>query len=235
MSGIGLLVGIVIAVLIVWAAIRILKGVVRTVFSLAVVLAVVVFGIWVLSDINDLKNHFYEDEKLFVLDIDGKVAGAFTLARSSEIPSTIKDLAQIRQYYPDLGKIRNKYYKVIVLKWELVADNVVLENFEALSDELKTALVSESPKEFFIDKTAGKLGKTARSVAKTTADVIYPTEDSFRSAMFALLAAKPLSEHETMLKAIKNNTAIIYPETITFKLLRMLPEGVAAKMVVPAE
>ncbi len=227
-------IAIIVVLALVFLLTRFLPKVVREIILAVLAVFVITMGVWMLVDANDLRQHFYQDEKLFLLDIDGKIEGGFTLAKSSEIPATIKDLSEIREEYPDLGKIQGSYYKVIVMKWDLVDDNVVLDNFEALSSEIKTALLSDSPKELFVDKTAAKLGETARGIAMMTADALYPTEDSFRSAMFALLAAKPLSEQETMFRAVRQGTAIVHPETITFKIIKILPES-TTKWFVPKE
>jgi hypothetical protein len=182
-------------------------------------------------DINDLRQHFYQDEKLFILDIDGKVRGAFSLG-SDGVPNILAPLDGIQEIYPariqdftNPTYVEKPYYKVIVLTWPVVAQDLELSGFSATQDELKTALASENPTQLFIDKMVEKFGQGALGQIKLQADTLYPTHDAFASTVFALLATKPLSSPNLIFTGMKQGTVLILPETITIKILKILPGG----------
>lgn len=212
---------------------RMLKGVARVMFSGVVLLLLVIGAVWLAMDANDLGRHFYQDEKLFLLYIDGQVSGAFVLG-PSDIPKPIGDLSEIRSAYPDLSKIQGEYYKVLVLNWSVVQGDIDILNFKASSDEIKSALVSENPRQLFIEKTSKALG--GGMIADLTAQVlaIYPSNDFFSSTMFSILAAKPLSNPDLVFAGIKQGTVQVYPETAVFKILKILPSDLA-KVLVPVK
>ncbi len=181
-------------------------------------------GFWIYSDINDLRQHFYQDDKLFVLDIDGVLAGAFTLDDDG-IPRPVADLRPLRQGYPDLAALQGSHYKVIVLTWPVVADTIALQDFEASARELRAALRSDNPKQVFIDKALGQFGADMLGQITKEADRLYPTDDVFASTIFAVLAQKALMHPDRMFEGLRQGTVRIYPETVTFKILKVLPEG----------
>ena len=203
---------------------RVLEGAAKTIVAV-IVLGIVVGGaVWIFWDINDLRQHFYQDEKLFILDIDGKAAGAFSLG-SDGVPNIVTDLRTIRSAYPDVMLVRGNYYKVIVLTWPVVAQDLELSGFSATQDEIKTALLSENPTQLFIDKMVARYGQGAYGQVKLQADTLYPTHDAFASTVFALLASKPLSSPNLIFMGMNQGTVLILPETITIKILKILPSG----------
>ena len=200
---------------------------------IALLAIVIALGLWIMLDANSLKNHFYQDNKLFILDIDGTAAGAFTLGRS-DIPVPVGDLSLIKGYYPDLAKIQGNNYKVIVLNWSIVEADIDVLNFKATKEELKSALSSDNPRQLFIDKTSQAFG--GGMLADLTAQVIslYPTSNFFASSMFAILAAKPLLNSDLVFAGMREGTVRVYPETAVFKIIKLLPEDLA-KILIPVK
>lgn len=213
---------------------RTLTGFVRVAVVGLVIGGVIVGGVVIISDVIDLKNHFYQDEKLFVLEIDGNVGGAFLMGGAG-IPDPLTDLRGIRSGYPDLAMIQGNAYKVIVMDWPVVADDLELVGFRATAQELRNALLSENPKQLFIDKAVEEYGADALGQIKLQADTLYPTRDSFAGTVFALLANKPLSNPDVFLSGLKSGSIVVFPETVTFKILGILPEGVARALVAPQQ
>jgi hypothetical protein len=233
MSMIGVIIVALAVAAAVWLVLGVLKGIARTVVGLLLVAAVVGLGVWIMIDANNLSQHFYQDDKLFILDIDSIPAGAFVLG-SSKIPVPIGDLSQIKAEYPDLAKLKGSYYKVVVLDWSIVEADIDILNFKAGADEIRSALLSSNPRQLFVEKTSKALG--GGMIADLTAQVLtmYPSNDFFASSMFTILAAKPLQDSDFMFAGIKNEKVIIYPETIIFKIIKLLPEEMS-KALVPAK
>jgi hypothetical protein len=90
---------------------------------------------------------------------------------------------------------------------------------------VRAALSSNAAKTLFINKALAQLGQGALGQVKLQADTLYPTHDAFASTVFALLAEKPLANPSLMFGGLKRGTVFIYPETVTFKILKLLPEG----------
>ncbi|MEM2916374.1 MAG: hypothetical protein QXT19_03405 [Candidatus Woesearchaeota archaeon] len=208
-------------------------GMIAMIISLALLLVVVVFGIWIGMDAYDLNKHFYKDNKLFILDIDAKPCGAFVLG-ADEFPGIITDLNKIREKYPDLSALKGNNYKVIVLKWPVVENDVEIMGFTASKSEIKEILLDENPKQRFAYFLLKGKGAAALAALMATFDAVYPINDAFSSSVFALLAVKPLQDRDLMYKGIKDGNVIIYPETATFKVMKALPLGVT-KTLVPAK
>lgn len=234
MAVLTLTIWIIILVVLVFAIgllLRAVGSVARIVVSLLLIALVLAGGGWVMMDVNDLRQHFYQDDKLFVLDIDGRLAGAFVLGGDG-LTKPVTDLRPLRAAYPDLAAIQGDAYKVIVLTWPVVAGDLQLEGFSAARDELRAALVSDNPKQLFIDKAIVEYGPQALGQIKLQADTLYPTHDAFASTLFALLAEKPLANPDLMFRGLKAGTVRVWPETVTFKILKVLPEGFH-KLLVP--
>ncbi len=213
---------------------RMLKGVFAIIVPVALMILVLALGAWIFTDINDLRNHFYQDEKLFVLDIDGRAVAAFRMGGAG-IPDPVADLRGIRAGYPDLALVQGDAYKVIVMDWSVVAEDVELAGFRATAGEIRAALLSDNPKKLFVDKAVDEYGAQALGQIKLQADELYPAQDSFSGAVFALLANRPLGSPDVFLSGLKQGTIVVFPETVTFKILRFLPEGTARALIAPQQ
>lgn len=223
MSLLVLLIILVLVVVAVGILLRVLTGVAKLIVSL-VVLVLLVGGVaYVSIDFYNVDKNFYAQDKLFLLDINGEVAGAFVLG-STMIPRPLDDLESVRAAYSDLAAVQENYYKVLVLTWPFVAGDLDLQDINVTGAEVKAALVSDNPKQLYVDKAVKKHGDASLGHFKLQADTLYPTQDSFRSAMFTLLATKAMSEPSNVIKGIKRGTAVIAPETVTFKILKLLPD-----------
>jgi hypothetical protein len=141
----------------------------------------------------------------------------------------------LRSDYPDLAAVRGDAYKVLVLTRPVVAKDLELANLKATKQELKTALLSERPKQLVIDKGVKLFGEHALGQIKLQVDNEYPSHDAFRSTVFVLLASDALMNPSIITQGMEQGTVIIYPETITFKILKILPEGLGNWLLPTAE
>ncbi len=223
MSWLIALILLIVVVLIIGFLLRMLKGAVKLVATLFVIAVLVGGALWIFNDMNSLRKHFYQDDKMFLLEIDDEIAAGFRLGATG-IPVPLSGARDL-DGKPDEWGFEDEYYKVIIITWPVVAGNIELAGFSANKDELKQALLSEHPKHLFIEKGTAALGLKARDQLKLQADTLYPNEDLFAGTIFAVLAEKPLSNPDLMFKGMKEGTVRIYPETITFKILKILPDS----------
>jgi hypothetical protein len=225
------LVVLIILVLVVGFLLRMLKGAVKLIATIAVIAILIGGALWIFNDMNSLRKHFYQDDKMFLLEIDNDIVGGFRLgATGIPVPlSGIRDL----DGEPDEWGFEDEYYKIIIITWPVVAKDLELAGFSASANEVRQALLSEHPKHLFIEKSTAALGIRARDQLKLQADTLYPNEDAFAGTVFALLAEKPLSNPDLMFRGMKEGTIRIYPETITFKILKILPDSFN-KLLAPA-
>ena len=223
MSWLVVLIVLVIAVLLVGFLLRMLKGAVKLVATIAVIAVLVGGALWIFNDMNDLRKHFYQDDKMFLLEVDDRIVGGFRLGATG-VPVPLTGVRGI-DGEPDEWGFEDEYYKIIIITWPVVARDIELAGFSATASELKQALLSEHPKHLFIDKGTAALGIRARDQLKLQADTLYPNEDAFSGTVFALLAEKALSNPDQMFRGMKEGTVRIYPETITFKILKILPDS----------
>ena len=121
-----------------------------------------------------------------------------------------------------------------MLDWSIVQADIDVLNFKAGADEIRSALLSSNPRQLFVEKMSKALG--GGMIADLTAQVIalYPTNDFFASSMFAILAEKPLMNNELLFAGIKQGVVKVYPETAVFKMIKLLPRGLA-KVLVPVK
>jgi hypothetical protein len=222
-----------VALLVLGLLLKKIGGWIAIAVPIALLAIVIALGVWIMMDASSLQNHFYQDDKLFVLDIDGNAAGAFVLGKSG-IPVPVGDLSSIRVMYPDLAFIKGNYYKVIVLDWSVVQGDIDVLNFKASADEIKSALLSKDPRQLFIEKTSKAFG--GGMIADLAAQVValYPTNDFFASSMFAILAEEPLLNQDFIFAGIRQGTVIVYPETAVFKIIKLLPEDLA-RILIPVK
>lgn len=229
---IWLIVVVCVLVVLVWVLKKI-GGLVAMIIPLVLLAVVVAFGIWVGIDAYDLNRHFYQDDKLFILDIDGKPYGAFVLG-SDELPGIIPDLSGIRQAYPDLAALQENNYKVIVMKWAVVENNISIMGYGASANEVRESLLDENPKQKFAYFLLKGKGTAALAAMLASFDTIYPVNDAFSSTVFSLLAIRPLHDPDLVYRGIKDGNVIVYPETAVFKTMKVLPLSIT-KTLVPAK
>lgn len=222
---------VLIAVLVVFTlALRLLEGAAKIAVVLGIAVFVLLGAVWVITDVNDLRAHFLQDDKLLLLDIDGTLASGFVLGNEG-MPQPITNLSVMRKQYPDLNAIKGETYKVIVIDWPAVARPLEVDGLTATDAELRDALLSDTPKRLLINKLADKNGKDALPLIRQQVDAQYPTQDLFRSQVFILLTAQLLSEPSDFLAQLKLGTVHVWPETVTFKILKRLPESLSAALL----
>lgn len=222
---------VLIAVLVVFTlALRLLEGAAKIAVVLAVAVFVLLGVVWMITDVNDVRAHFLQDDKLFLLEIDGTLAAGFVLGGDGA-PEPIANLSRMRTWYPDLNAIKGTAYKVIVVDWLAVARTLKVDGLTATDAELRDALLSDTPKRLLINKLADQHGKDAVPLIRQQVDQDYPTQDVFRSQVFVRLAEPVLAEPKNFLAQLKFGTVHVWPETVTFKILKLLPEGLSATLL----
>lgn len=190
-------------------------------------------AIYIYKDINDLKKNMIDAEKLFLLDIDGKIIAGF-VSKGVENPITLNDVQNINKLYQEknLKQIRDQYYKILIFKWPAFDEISEISDQEQTitNEEAKNALLSPNPKKLYVDKTAAVKGEKYRLFIQKEADKQYPTEDSFKGIVFGLFAAET-GKRNLLIPEFKQGNIIIYPEKITLKIVKIFPQDLLEKFL----
>jgi len=170
------------------------------------------------KDIADISDNFLVEEKLFVLVMNKEVTASFSI-KGTEPAVIIEDLTNIKALpYKELG-----YYKVLLFSWESFED---LQEFEFGGEKLtriqaKQILESTNAMQTLADISQIPIGAIEEA---------YKTNDMLKGDLFGNMASAAADE-ESILMALRAGRVKIVPETITFKLIKILPMSIIEKMV----
>jgi hypothetical protein len=205
--------------------IRFVKKMVRLVIIIAIVILVVGASLYVLKDANDLRKKFLPSEKLVVLEIDNTLVSA-VISKDVSVPIPVTTIGNLNQLYAveDFNKMLNEKYKLIIFKWSAFQDiDFVGENEYKFSlDEIKSIMQSNNPKQFLVEKMVKEQGEEFETGIQIKVDEMFATDDHLKSIVFSFMIAK-FVEQNSVFEEYINENVFIYPETITLKLIKVLP------------
>jgi len=190
---------------------------VRWILPIVYLVLLIVGTVIIYNDAADLRDNFLEKEKLFVLEIDGMTSAAFTVTGKNPA-EIVEELSTIKKQYED-----SSYYKVLLFTWESFENLQEVEfNGEKLSrPEIKQILESDNPRQLLSEKS----GLPIEAVNQA-----YATDDMVKGDLFGNMAATAAGE-ESIIMAIKDGRVKVIPETISFKLIKILPDSTVEKLV----
>ncbi len=205
--------------------IRFVKKMVRTVIIIAIIVLVIGASIYILKDANSLRKNFLLGEKLVVLELDSRIVSAI-ISKDVAVPIPVTTIGNLDDLYAikDLDKMLNDKYKLVIFKWKAFQniDFVGDEEYEFSMDEIKSIMKSGSPKQFIADKMIKEQGPEFESMIQTKVDEMFATDDHLKSIVFSFMIAK-FVENNSVFEGYINENVFIYPETITLKLIKILP------------
>ncbi len=203
------LIWLVIAALVVFLVIKLLKKVVKIVFTL-ILLAIIVLGVFtflIYKDANEFKDKIVNEDSLYLLkDNNELLTGLIFKTNEDDLPRTIsnEEFNNYQSNLNNLAEINKGYYKVFIFE---------LSAFQDVDE---------------VDFSGLKL-------TKNDIDNILKGEESLevKSSMFSLLLAKKFEQNNVLfiINAYKENKLTIYPETILFKFIKKTPDFVVDKLI----
>src|SRR3989344_2481679 len=208
---------------------------------LALALFGTVFGFNLFTDITDIVQNFPTAKKLFLLKDEQILAGF----ESSLTDTTAIDAAGVASFQSSLNKndldsIRGNYYKLIIIDTKTFAD------LDSITSELSTKpfsgddLLDAIRADNTLEQLTGIIIKTQNMpdtpqvrgyVADNLKKSKISTNADARATLFAQLVQASTKDQSLLIKSLKSDAVIIYPETITFKLAKVLPSFITEKIV----
>lgn len=200
---------------------------------LKVLFGIVIFGLLgsialafiVISDISEFQERFIAEDKLFILDINGNIRGAFTVSPfvgqkdAPFHPIDQNSLYDMTELYigQDYDQILGDRYKLFIFH-EKAFDSVEDVNFNKRSLRRKETIKLLKSADILNDFESG-----AGFPYKELTEAI--DEGSLRYYLFARLVFTPLEERGPMylIEEIKKGNIEMYPNSITFRLLKKIP------------
>ncbi len=198
-----ILIIIVIVIFIILCILKFVKRMLHMAFSFAVIVVLVALLLYVYYDINEVNRKFYSSEKLFLLEVDGEIVAGF-VSKGEEIVRTVKSSEDINQLFStkDFKNMLADNYKLFVIKWEM------FDNLESLEVEGNVLQRENIYKNFKSDRI----------------------NDDLKGVVFARMFRESI-DNKKLVEGLKQKKILIYKETATFKLIRILPEAIAKDFV----
>jgi len=201
-------------------------------------LALILFGIVILVDINDFRNNFLTSDKLFLLDgeegfVSGFVMGAMN--DINEIKSITKNELEFFTSQYNEGSIKefaSGYYKIFILNKQLfdgIDDNIQLNEQNFSKDFILEAIEAEDSVEFLVQS---QLPEEAPDTIKNDYRNTLGDPDVLKAKLFAVMFMTAVRQEPAkfLLQHIKDEKIIIYPESSMFKAVKIVPKVVVDKL-----
>ena len=239
--GIATIIIVLLVVIFLWKGIKKVAAWVLLII-LALALFGTIFSLDVFKDVTDLAQNLPTARKLFVLKDDSTLHTAFeSSALNANALSFIdqKTIASFQSSYAkgDLNTIRGSYYKLVIVDAAALTSNkLTVNNNEIAVADVLEAIRADNTRErvvqFIIkEKSLPDTAETKRYVQEQLGSSIK-TDADMRATLFVQLIADAVARNPLFVtRGLASNTIIVYPETITFKVLKILPESIAQKLV----
>jgi hypothetical protein len=228
----GLVTLIIIAVLIlagIIVVVKLLKGLFKLLFVLAIIALVVGAGYYIFNDAKNLGAGLQSGSKLFLLDLDGNIVGGATITTGS--PVLVDSLAQLNDQYHQknyAGMLGNNF-KMLIFNWSLFDDleffNAGASNFT--KEQMLAFFRADKPKQLFVGMLTNDTGMQQLMLQGIDKD--FPKDDSLKSMLF--LVAFSTANQTKVFTSLQTGQTKVYPETISIKLIKLMPASLIEKFV----
>ncbi len=209
---------VLIAIIVITVLLSFFSKVLRFVLPILYFILIIVGTVMVFSDAADLRDNFLKEDKLFVLEMNNEATAAFTV-KGTDPADIITDLTNIKAVpYEDLG-----YYKVLVFTWDSfeTIDSVPFSGRTLTRAEAQQIMDAAEPRALLAQQS---------DVPIAAVNQAYVSDDMVRGDLFANLASAAADE-ESVVVALHQGTVSIVPETISFKLIKILPLSIVKKLL----
>lgn len=205
-----LIVALVIAIIL-----TVLEKITKFAIPVLIIALLVVGAVYFIYDTADLQQKFETENKLFLLELDDSVAGAFSI-RGNEEPVIIDDLSSYTLKPEQLDLLLGSHYKIIIVHWGAFdgIDSISVGDMTVSKDDARSVFMSGSPKSLLIPQVAA----------------LFPTKDSVKSSLFNLMFGAAYQK-TNLIEMYRAGSVDIYPETLGLKVIKLIPEFVLKKLV----
>lgn len=212
----GILFIILIIALILAVILTVMEKITKFVIPLIIVALLVLGTFYFVSDVADIQMKFNTEKKLFLLELDDSIVGAFALQGEDE-PETLFDFSGFKKFEPEnADSVLNGYYKIVLVHWDVFSDvdTAEINNIEFSNQQIKEMFKSGNPRQY--------LPENARE--------LFPTDDSLKSSVFLFLFADA-GKQKNLIDMYRDKEIDFYPETTSLKVIKLVPDFILNKMV----
>ncbi len=214
--------------------------------SLLFSLTLFISGLLLYLDIRDFQENFQDSEKIFLLSENGNILTGFTstLQEGSEPDEIPKErLAELQTYYnnKEYNKIKGENYKMFIIdasafdfmeeEQEIEREKDFVYTKEFVFKFIKSEnLADDFSREYIKQKSIDE--SRLEEIKKEFIENIE--EDKFRAQLFSSLLEESSKQKGPLFLILfyREGDTLIYKETILFKLIKLLPEGIMEKLPV---
>lgn len=228
MSAIPLIAVAVILIVVLGIIYLFVKGIFKIISYIwgALFLVLVVLSLFLFVDISDFQDNFSSSTNLILLTSDNEVVTGFILDGQEPIllnnMSHYADLYNRSRYAALLGE----HYKVLFVEAQVFSDveKVQISKYLFDGEFVLETIRSENPMEMYAAKIA-ELENADEDEVLEQIDALYTDAGQFRSLLFASVfsASQQSQDPLIMVQHIQSGDIEIYPETITFRVMRYIP------------
>lgn len=206
---------LLIVALVIAIVLTVLEKITKFAIPVLIIALLVVGAVYFIYDTADLQQKFETENKLFLLELDDSVAGAFSI-RGNEEPVIIDDLSSYTLKPEQLDLLLGSHYKIIIVHWGAFdgIDSISVGDMTVSKDDARSVFMSGSPKSLLIPQVAA----------------LFPTKDSVKSSLFNLMFGAAYQK-TNLIEMYRAGSVDIYPETLGLKVIKLIPEFVLKKLV----
>ncbi len=227
---VGLLVFIIAAVIIIILVKKILKAVF---LILALFLIIILFlGFFVYRDVVDLQKNFGTQNSLILMDLDDEIVAGVIGSFSGKEATPLGEVGDYNAKYMagDYDGLLGQNYKIIVFEEEAFDNigDVMIIGKEYSSEFIISLLRSDTPIDDYVDNEMRiqNLPEAEEKQARyeLRRQIVYSNTE-FKSVLFGTLLGKAMEDRGFIfiLEQYREEDAVIYKETFTFKLIKTFP------------
>ena len=211
---------------------KIVHNVIKAFFYTALLMFIlfISLGYWVYNDTLDLKDHFINSSKIFLLeDKNGIIAGISVHQDEKEyITETIAEDYSNNIVNDDYNGILGDKYKLFVLNMDIFSriETVNLFGKEISKGDFFMIMESENPKVTLNNYFSADDPVFTMMLAGSKDDA------DIKSRVFSHISGRLISKDPLLLlNSYREGEIVIYPETITFKLIKYLPINAVKRII----
>lgn len=218
-------ISILIYAVIIFIAYKILKSILKALFVASIIVSVslAVVGFMLIKDVNDIKANFQTMPRLMLLEDNDEVLTGLIINDGEAVKINRSHLMLLSEQLRNNQKadMLEDNYKMITYSLDLLKD---MDNFslsfgsvELPRDEIIVLMKNEGRAKYWAEK------------------MFIPDYQEVRTLVFSELLQQKWSGEQNIplfINGLKSGTIKIYPETITFKLIKFIPSSLMSSRLV---
>lgn len=229
------------AVLFIIVAVLIFKIIKKIILAILLVFLIFILsmagvGFLVYEDMMDMKEKFFKSSNLLLLEDNGKIISALQMQGFDEEGFDFLDEKWISSKQEafqnhDYDEIIGRNYKIFIIKLETFSniENIQFEDLQLTKEDVfNISRASNSLDVFFQISSRGQnLSEMEKALLKQNLEEEFGSQN-LKGIMFGMLFAQAVEKEGVLfiIENFKQNNIVIYPETITFKLVKSVPNFV---------